>query len=87
MKNIIVSKDGVGECCITSTSEISPANEFLIKSMASIQLVCLARNSDTDPKLKELIQILNTSMDRIHNLYHESVEGSDEPNPFTDYES
>ncbi len=84
MKQIKVS-DQNGVCLIKSNEELTITNEFLIKSMAMIQLLCVGRNNENDPKLKELVEILDNSMTQINELYNVSEVSGDEPDPFSDY--
>ena len=87
MNQIRVSEKGVGECIIKCKDKISPANEFIIKSMACIQMLCISRNNLNDPKLKDLINILDNSMHQINELYNVELGDNNESNPFTDYDN
>ena len=86
MKHIKVSKKNIGECIINSEKDLNEANEFIIKSMAAIQMLCMGRNSTNDPKLKNLIEILDDSMQKIDELYNDDTGVSDESDPFRNYE-
>jgi hypothetical protein len=76
LKNIKIS-DGVGTCEISCANNITETNEFIIKGLAGIQLLCLNRNDEKDPKVKELIEILTHSMSQITDLYSEVNNESD----------
>ena len=82
MKNISISDPTIGECNIVSKTNIPIINQFIIKSLAGIQLLCLSKNDTKDPNLNEMINILTDSIDKIHKLYSDNVEINDESNPF-----
>jgi hypothetical protein len=83
MKQVKLSEKGIGECIINSNEDLEAKSEFIIKSMAAIQMLCISKNKSEDPKLKEVIKILDDSMKKIHLLYSGD---NDESDLFTDYE-
>ena len=78
MKEITISEKNNGEIIIRAKEELPPVNEFIIKSLAAIQMLCLKPN--LDPKFKELINILDKSMEDIHSLYN--INQGEELNEF-----
>lgn len=76
MKKLRVSIDGVGSCNIDSILDIEPRSEFVIKSLAGLQLMCI--NVQKDDKYKEFVDILGDAVDRISEVY----EGENERTEF-----
>ncbi len=70
MKHVEV-KDKIATCSVSSSKDIPPESEYLIKALCGIQLMCVDKTSKNDEKLKEVINIVQSSIQQITDLYKE----------------
>jgi hypothetical protein len=73
--NIKVRDQNVGECNIKTYSTIGKDEEYLIKSLCMLQLLCI--NSKEDPeKFDRFIGILKEATQKAEDLYSEDIKES-----------
>jgi len=78
MKQLKV-KDKVATCTVESSKEIPPESEYLIKALCGLQLLCVNKTSKDDPRLKDVINIVHSSVQQISELYKEQdIDSIDE---------
>lgn len=66
--NIRVADNTLGECNVTINSDISKREQYLIKSLCVLQIMCM--NSEEDPeKHKEFVKIVKDATEKIEDLY------------------
>lgn len=66
---IRIANKRIGECVINSTKELSKPEEYTVKALCMLQLMCM--NSEEDPsKFSELLHILHKAIDEANKLYN-----------------
>jgi len=76
MKQVIISDKNLGSIEVKSKRNMAGESEFAVKALAGLMMICIGRTAKTDPKLIDVLQILQGSIDRIHNLYQEDKDES-----------
>lgn len=67
---IKVADKRLGKCIIVTNKDIGKAEEYAIKSLCMLQLICM--NKDEDPqKFYELVKIIGEAVTKIEELYNE----------------
>jgi hypothetical protein len=70
--NIKVSESTLGECQIRTFVDINKSQEYLIKALCAVQIMCI--NSKEDPeKFQELLHILVETTEKIEQLYNKEL--------------
>ena len=73
MKNIQV-KDKNASVEVTSKKEIPVESEYLIKALAGIQIMCVDKTSKDDPRLRQVIDIVQQAIEHISDVFEKSEE-------------
>jgi len=73
MKRVEV-KDKIATCSVNSSKEIPPESEYLIKALCCLQLMCVDKTTKDDTRLKEVINIVQSSIQQITNLYKDEED-------------
>lgn len=68
-KSIVVSDKNVGTCTISPVKEQEPANKYVIKALAGLQIICMGRTVKNDPRLSKVIEILNNAVEEIDIVF------------------
>lgn len=68
-----------GECNIEVKNEISKSEEYTIKSLCMLQLLCM-RGSSGEDRFSEFIAIIRSAVDQIDKLYDEESEEKSDTN-------
>ena len=79
---IRVSDKNLGEIIINTTNPIGKVNEYAVKSLCMLQLMCL-NSSTSDEKFTEFIKILRDATKKLNNVYGE--KGEDDVDPFEQF--
>lgn len=75
---IRVSDKSLGECVINVHTDIGKSEEYTIKSLCMLQLMCMNKQ-DSPEKFKDFISILKKAVDDIEKVY-----GDEEPSKDSD---
>lgn len=71
--NIRVADKTLGECNITINDKIGKPEEYLIKALCVLQIMCM--NAKEDPeKFKELLKIIDNTTKKVAELFPEDKE-------------
>lgn len=73
---IRVADRRLGECIINSTKDLGKGEEYAIKSLCMLQLMCMNSNS-TDDNFKEFLKILREATKKLEKLYGNAAEDTD----------
>lgn len=74
---IRVADSKVGECIVNSERDIGKMEEYAIKSLCMLQLMCMNKEED-DQKFGEFLGIMSEAIKKAKNLYKGNT---DEPGP------
>jgi hypothetical protein len=75
---IKITDKTLGECEITTFKEIGKSEEYMIKSLCMLQLMCMNKE-DNPEKFTEFITRLKNASDQIHELYHDKSNPDADP--------
>ena len=81
--NIRVADKNTGEIIINSNRKLEKVEEYAVKSLCMLQLMCLNEGS-SNAKFPEFIKILKDTTTKLENLYKDET---DEPDPFEQFDS
>lgn len=73
---IKISDKNLGECVITPFKKIGKDEEYIIKSLAVLQILTMNSEEDKE-KFKEFVSILKETSQRIEDLYSEEIEANE----------
>ena len=69
------------ECNITSTREVGQKEQFIIKALCMLQLMCINSDEDRD-KFNEFIDIIDRATGEASQLFSEEKESEDATEQF-----
>lgn len=80
---IRVADKNVGEVIVNSKAEIGKIEEYAIKSLCMLQIMCLSPNR-ADPKFSQFIDILKETTGKLNRLYN-GTEDENNIDPFEQF--
>jgi len=78
---IKVNDNNLGSCTIETINNIEKTNEYIIKSLACLQIMFMSEDPDQTRK-NELINILNDAIHKCDKLFREENEQFDPTEQF-----
>lgn len=75
---IRVTDKNLGECAINVSKDIGKSEEYTIKSLCMLQLMCMNKE-DSPEKFTEFISIIKKAVDQINDLYHDQQKPGIDP--------
>jgi hypothetical protein len=79
---IRVSDKNLGQIIVDSNKDIGKVEEYAIKSLCMLQLMCLNTDS-SDPRFREFIRILKDTTGKLDKLYND--RGDEDVDPFEQF--
>lgn len=80
---IRIADRAVGEVIVNSNVELGKIEEYAIKSLCMLQLMCIGTNK-ADPRFDEFIKILKETTARLNRLYN-GTEDENNIDPFEQF--
>lgn len=75
---IRIADKKLGECVITVNKEIGKSEEYAIKSLCMLQLMCM-NTQKNDPRFKEFVRVLREATNKAEKIYKPEGEGDADP--------
>ena len=75
---IKVSDKNLGECIVDTVNDIPKCEEYLIKSLMMVQMLCIHGDKNED-RFTELIDVVKTCVNKINEMYKEETNEQADP--------
>jgi len=81
---IRIADKTLGECVITVNTDIGKSEEYAIKSLCMLQIMCMNQKKN-DPRFREFIKILRDATSKVEKIYNPG--GDDDADPFKQFDA
>lgn len=77
--NIRVADKHLGECLVKTNTDVTKAQEYTIKSLCMLQLMCMDDEEQNQEKFSQFIDTIKTAVDKINKIYDGENTITDDP--------